>query len=129
MKLARLGAMVLATGLALPLLAQAQAPSGTQKGSTTPPPPAAMQRTTPSPSPAARPTAPAPGPSTAQGKLVDINTASASELDALPGIGKARADAIIKNRPYKGKDDLAARHIIPQNVYNGVKDKIIARQG
>lgn len=125
MKLPRLGAMVLATGLALPLLAQAQAPSGTQKGSTTPP--AAMQRT--APSPAARPTAPAPGPSTAQGKLVDINTASASELDALPGIGKARADAIIKNRPYKGKDDLAARRIIPQNVYDGIKDKIIARKG
>jgi len=61
--------------------------------------------------------------------LVDINTASAEELDALPGIGKARGDAIIKGRPYKGKDDLLNRHILPANVYNGIKGKIIAKQG
>jgi competence protein ComEA len=61
--------------------------------------------------------------------LVDINTASAEELDALPGIGKARGDAIIKGRPYKGKDDLLNRHILPPNVYDGIKSKIIAKQG
>jgi competence protein ComEA len=61
--------------------------------------------------------------------LVDINTASAEELDALPGIGKARGDAIIKGRPYKGKDDLLNRHILPPNVYDGIKTKIIAKQG
>jgi DNA uptake protein ComE-like DNA-binding protein len=72
----------------------------------------------------ARTTAPA-----ASSTLVDINSASSSELDALPGVGKTRADAIIKNRPYKGKDDLTNRHIIPPNIYNGIKDKIIARQG
>ena len=37
-------------------------------------------------------------------------------------------EAIIANRPYNGKDDLANRKIIPANVYNGIKDKIIARQ-
>jgi DNA uptake protein ComE-like DNA-binding protein len=61
--------------------------------------------------------------------LVDINSASATDLDNLPGVGKSRAEAIIKNRPYKGKDDLVNRHIIPPNVYNGIKDKIVARQG
>jgi competence protein ComEA len=60
--------------------------------------------------------------------LIDINAASKAELDALPGIGSARADAIIKGRPYKGKDDLVSRKIIPENVYNGIKDKIIAHQ-
>ena len=60
--------------------------------------------------------------------LVDINSASKLELDALPGIGSARADAIIKGRPYKGKDDLVQKKIIPSNVYDGIKDKIIARQ-
>lgn len=64
-----------------------------------------------------------------QGGLVDINSASATELDKLPGIGKARAQAIIANRPYKGKDDLAQRKIVPQNVYDQIKDKIVARQG
>jgi competence protein ComEA len=61
--------------------------------------------------------------------LVDINTASAEDLDALPGIGKARGEAIIKGRPYKGKDDLLNRHILPPSVYDGIKSKIIAKQG
>jgi competence ComEA-like helix-hairpin-helix protein len=61
--------------------------------------------------------------------LVDINSASAEELDKLPGVGPARAKAIIANRPYNGKDDLSQRKIIPANVYNQIKDKIIARQG
>jgi competence ComEA-like helix-hairpin-helix protein len=61
-------------------------------------------------------------------QLVDINAASAEELDKLPGIGPARAKAIIANRPYHGKDDLTQRKIIPPNVYNQIKDKIIARQ-
>jgi DNA uptake protein ComE-like DNA-binding protein len=60
--------------------------------------------------------------------LLDINSASKSELDALPGIGAARSEAIIKGRPYKGKDDLVNKKIIPQNVYDGIKDKIIAKQ-
>ena len=60
--------------------------------------------------------------------LLDINSASKAELDALPGIGAARADAIVKGRPYKGKDDLVNKKVIPQNVYDGIKDKIIAKQ-
>ena len=61
-------------------------------------------------------------------QLVDINSASAEELDKLPGVGPARVKAIIANRPYNGKDDLVQRKIIPANVYNQIKDKIIARQ-
>jgi competence protein ComEA len=74
--------------------------------------------------------APAPGAagSQEQGGLIDINSASAEELDKLPGVGPARAKAIISHRPYNGKDDLANRKVIPQNVYDQIKDKIIARQ-
>ena len=64
-----------------------------------------------------------------QGGLVDINSASDEELDKLPGVGPARAQAIIANRPYRGKDELAGRKVLPQNVYDQIKDKIIARQG
>lgn len=76
----------------------------------------------------AQSTRPAPAPATTQSALVDINSASEAELDALPGVGKTRAEAIIKNRPYSGKDDLLSRHILPKNVYDGIKDKIIARR-
>ena len=70
----------------------------------------------------------APGSQEREG-LVDINAASAEELDRLPGVGPVRAKAIISHRPYSGKDDLIQRKIIPQNVYDQIKDKIIARQG
>jgi competence ComEA-like helix-hairpin-helix protein len=62
------------------------------------------------------------------GELLDINSASAEELDKLPGVGSARAKAIIAHRPYFGKDDLVNKKIIPSNVYAQIKDKIIARQ-
>jgi competence protein ComEA len=59
---------------------------------------------------------------------MDINSASEKELATLPGIGEARAKAIVKGRPYKGKDELATKKIVPQKVYDDIKDKIIAKQ-
>ncbi len=113
----RLGSYIIAAALsallAAPVLAQTTSPStSTSRPSTTMPEKSGtMARTTP------------------QGELVDINSASAAELDKLPGIGPARSQAIIANRPYKGKDELAQRKIVPQNVYDQIKDKIVARQG
>jgi len=65
---------------------------------------------------------------TKKAELMDINSASEKELATLPGIGEARAKAIVKGRPYKGKDELAQKKIIPQKVYDEIKDKIIAKQ-
>ena len=64
----------------------------------------------------------------AKSDLLDINSASADDLDALPGIGKSYSAAIIKGRPYKGKDELVQKNIVPQKTYDGIKDKIIAKQ-
>lgn len=60
--------------------------------------------------------------------LLDLNSASRDELLKLKGIGDARADAIIKGRPYKGKNELVDRRIVPESVYNDIREKIVARQ-
>jgi DNA uptake protein ComE-like DNA-binding protein len=59
---------------------------------------------------------------------MDINSASEKDLATLKGIGDVRAKAIVKGRPYKGKDDLVKNKIIPESVYNDIKDQIIAKQ-
>ena len=61
-------------------------------------------------------------------ELMDINSASEKELATLKGIGDVRAKAIVKHRPYKGKDDLVKKKIVPQGVYDEIKDQIIAKQ-
>jgi DNA uptake protein ComE-like DNA-binding protein len=62
------------------------------------------------------------------GELLDINSAALIELDKLPGIGPAYAEKIIRNRPYRTKEELADRKIIPRPVYEKIRDMVVARQ-
>jgi len=70
----------------------------------------------------------APKADAPKAEMMDINSASEKELATLKGIGDVRAKAIVKHRPYKGKDELVQKKVIPENVYNDIKDQIIAKQ-
>ena len=112
----RLSSLLVASALSLFIAAPAMAQT---------PQTAPAAKSAPAAAPAAKMAPPA---ATKADPLVDINSATKAELDALPQIGSARADAIIKGRPYRSKNELIDKKIIPQNAYDAIKDKIIAKQ-
>jgi DNA uptake protein ComE-like DNA-binding protein len=72
-----------------------------------------------------------PGPVLAAAEkadLLDINAATAEQLKALPGIGDAYSDKIIKGRPYNFKEELFQKLILPRSTYERIKYKIVAKQ-
>jgi competence protein ComEA len=64
----------------------------------------------------------------AKKELVDINSASDAELKAIPGLGDAYIAKIVVNRPYANKTQLKSKKVIPDAVYEKIKDLIIAKQ-
>ncbi len=58
-------------------------------------------------------------------RLVDINTASRSELKALPGIGDAEAARIIAARPYMTKTDLVTKNVLSLQAYDALRGAIV----
>ena len=67
-------------------------------------------------------------PAAAKKEPLDINSASEDELKALPGVGDAYAKKIVDGRPYKRKDELVQKKVLPQGTYDKIKNRIVATQ-
>lgn len=131
-----LAAAALALAVMSPAFAQqatTTAPATTAPAATTPAKPATTAPTAATPAkpatvaaPSTAPTKPASAPAKVV-KLVNVNTATEKELDALPKIGKARASAIVKNRPYASVEELSTKAKLPKDAYEAIKDKVTVK--
>ena len=146
MRLSGLGAIVaLGAMLSLSAFAQTAAPAPAQTtkppvaGTTmTAPPPAATKPMTPAPAattaaPAAKPMTPAATTAAPAAKPVstplhlDINTASAAELDKIKYVGAKRAAKIIAGRPWKSTDELVTKGVLPRAYYEKIKSNVFVQ--
>jgi len=88
----------------------------------------ALAQSTATPAPTAKPIQSISQKIAASKDLLDINTATAAQLKALPGMGDEYVRRIVAGRPYTAKNQLTTRGILPQSAYEAIKDKIIAHR-
>ena len=87
-----------------------------------------IAQSAPTPAPAAKPAQSIAQKIAASKDLLDINTATAARLKALPGMGDEYVRRIIAGRPYTAKNQLTTRGILPQSAYEQIKLQIIAHR-
>ncbi len=83
--------------------------------------PALAQSGSPQTAPDTKPAAPVEA-------RIDINRASAGELLKVPGMTASWAGRIVRFRPYRSKQDLLDRGVLPSDVYGRIKDYIVAHR-
>jgi DNA uptake protein ComE-like DNA-binding protein len=62
-----------------------------------------------------------------QANMVDINSATAEQLKALPGVSEADSTKIIHARPFTDKSQLVSRHVLSEATYDKIKDHVVAK--
>ena len=77
---------------------------------------------------AAKKTTKAPVMTMPASHLLEVNPATAGQLEELPGMGKSYAEKVIQDRPYRAQSGLVKKHFIPAKVHAKIRDRIIARR-
>jgi DNA uptake protein ComE-like DNA-binding protein len=67
-------------------------------------------------------------PSCSPEVLVDINHATVEELMKVPGMTRVWAARVVRFRPYRAKNDLLDRGVLPSDVYSRIKESIVAHR-
>ena len=120
LKFSRLPIGLLALTIAAPVLAQpaSTTPNAASPTATAP----AMPGSPKAPDTMSRSTAAMPNTD-----LVDINTATATQLKALPGVSESDSAKIVQSRPYSDKSQLVSKKVVSETTYDKIKDHIVAR--
>ena len=113
MKRFTLTSTMIALGIAVPLTVFAAQTSSTQGSSTTPSTPPASSTHH--------------HHSSKSMPKVDLNTASAEQLMALPGIDQATADKIVAARPFKNTKQLEDSKILTKDQYKAISSKVTVK--
>ena len=114
-------AVLLTLGMLLPLPVLAQPTKAPEKPATTSPAPA----TSPAPKGTEMKKEPKQkGSKKSTTAVVDINSATAPELQTVKGIGKATAKKIIAGRPYSSSEDLVTKKVMSQKQFDGLKSQL-----
>ena len=122
LKLSRLPIGLLALTVAAPVFAQSATTNTTPTapaGTMAPAMPAGPKAS----DPASHSTAAVP-----RAGLVDLNTATATELKGLPGLSDTESTKIIQGRPYADKNQLVSRRVVSEATYDKIKDHVVAKQ-
>jgi len=119
-----LAAVAIAGLIAAPAYAQTPQSSPSAPAAKATPAPAARPKAA---APAAPPKAAAPATAAKPEKIINLNTATADELDTIPGIGEKRSAAIIAGRPYTATVQLVSKKVLTQGIFDKVKPYVTVK--
>lgn len=61
-------------------------------------------------------------------RSLDLNKASKEDLASLPGLDERKAERIVGERPYASTRQLVSRHVLTEDEYSRIEDRVVVGQ-